>query len=147
MNVTLILATCVGLFWTPALNATSHDIFLGRTVIGDTPTHSVRICRGNLPYYTEVNYRVVGKRLRVDNSAWFYGPHSGSLTVKWVWDFDYDDDEIVGFSDYFVFAQDFGKNVPRSDADGDGVVGFSDFGLFAQSFGECNNGVRVVDCG
>ena len=55
---------------------------------------------------------------------------------------DFDGDGTVGFSDFLLFAQHFGKtrSAPdfdaRFDLDSDGAVGFSDFLVFAQNFGK-----------
>ncbi|MBI2501991.1 MAG: choice-of-anchor D domain-containing protein [Candidatus Latescibacteria bacterium] len=49
---------------------------------------------------------------------------------------DFDGDGLVGFPDFFMFADAFGSSDPRFDLDGDGNVGFSDFFLFADSFGK-----------
>ncbi|MDA0336305.1 MAG: putative Ig domain-containing protein, partial [bacterium] len=43
-------------------------------------------------------------------------------------------DGIIGFDDFFIFADDFGTSNPRSDYNGDGVVDFTDFFLFADFF-------------
>lgn len=54
---------------------------------------------------------------------------------------DFDGDGIVGFSDFLLFAPQFGRNKDhpdfdaRYDLDGDGAVGFSDFLIFASQFG------------
>ena len=48
---------------------------------------------------------------------------------------DYDTDGKIGFSDFLIFTQAFGKTDPDRDLDGDGKVGFSDFLTFAQQFG------------
>ncbi|MCC7261883.1 MAG: fibronectin type III domain-containing protein, partial [Candidatus Latescibacteria bacterium] len=49
---------------------------------------------------------------------------------------DFDGDGVVGFGDFFLFADGFGGNDPILDLDGDGVVGFGDFFLFADRFGQ-----------
>ena len=55
---------------------------------------------------------------------------------------DFDDDGIVGFTDFLIFAAQFGKTRGderyngRMDLDLDGVIGFSDFLIFAGRFGE-----------
>ena len=52
-----------------------------------------------------------------------------------------DDDEPVGFNDFFLFAVQFGAKVgdanwdARFDLDGDGEIGFGDFFAFALMFG------------
>lgn len=50
---------------------------------------------------------------------------------------DLDGDRVVGFSDFLIFAQNFGQPnpFPLADFNGDGAVGFSDFLVFAQNFG------------
>ena len=54
---------------------------------------------------------------------------------------DFDDDGVVGFPDFLLFASQFGltRSDPgyevRFDLDGDGIVGFGDFLLFAAQFG------------
>ena len=53
---------------------------------------------------------------------------------------DFDGDGIVGFSDFFEFADVFGLSVsqadPIFDLDGDGTIGFLDFFMFAENFGK-----------
>jgi hypothetical protein len=49
---------------------------------------------------------------------------------------DFDSDGVVGFGDFFLFADGFGGNDPALDLDRDGVVGFGDFFLFADRFGQ-----------
>ena len=73
---------------------------------------------------------------------------SPPLIAEWVFDFDYDQDHIVGFLDYFVFVNDFGTTTERSDATEDGIVGFPDYFKFAKSFGTCSslNHVKAVPC-
>ena len=52
-----------------------------------------------------------------------------------------DEDLLVDFNDFFLFADNFGFRQgeagfdPRFDLDGDGEVGFNDFFLFADNFG------------
>lgn len=79
-----------------------------------------------------------------------YGPRSGRLLVKWIWNFDADVDGIVGLSDFGGFVRDFGSSdsgaLNRWDSDGDGVVGLGDWGNFLQSYGLCNNKVKVIPC-
>ena len=54
---------------------------------------------------------------------------------------DFDGDGSVGFSDFLVFAAQFGKTSedagfdPRFDLDSDGMVGFTDFLAFVSQFG------------
>ncbi len=54
---------------------------------------------------------------------------------------DFDGDGRVGFSDFLVFAENFGTQQgdgqydARTDLDSDGAVGFSDFLIFAEAFG------------
>jgi len=55
---------------------------------------------------------------------------------------DFDGDGTVGFPDFFMFADNFGKTSadedwdPLYDLDDDGSVGFPDFFIFADHFGE-----------
>ncbi len=55
---------------------------------------------------------------------------------------DFDRDGRVGFADFFMFADAFGKRSgapgfePAFDLDSDGSVGFSDFFLFVDAFGK-----------
>jgi len=55
---------------------------------------------------------------------------------------DLNGDGTVGFPDFLIFAQAFGKNsgdagyVAKADLDSNGNIGFSDFLVFAQSFGK-----------
>jgi len=51
---------------------------------------------------------------------------------------DFDGDGTVGFSDFFMFADAFGKPLPdlRYDLDGDEEIGFGDFFMFADAFGK-----------
>ena len=55
---------------------------------------------------------------------------------------DFDLDGFVGFSDFLLFAQAFGKSISdpefdqRFDLDSSGLVDFADFLSFAQSFGQ-----------
>ena len=55
---------------------------------------------------------------------------------------DFDGDGAVGFSDFLLFAQQFGLRQgdagydARYDLDGDGTIGFGDFLIFANSFGK-----------
>ncbi len=55
---------------------------------------------------------------------------------------DFDGDGTVGFSDFVLFARNFGTQVgdatydARFDLDVDGSVGFSDFVVFARQFGQ-----------
>ena len=55
---------------------------------------------------------------------------------------DLNGDGTVGFPDFLIFAQTFGKNsgdagyVASADLNGDGAVGFPDFLIFAQAFGQ-----------
>ena len=74
---------------------------------------------------------------------------SGTLTVQWVPDADFDDDGVVGMSDFGQFGSHWGTSDPKYDLDKSGTVGFSDFGLFGQRWGEClsTNHVKVVPCG
>ena len=49
---------------------------------------------------------------------------------------DFDADNVVGFSDFLLFAAAFGGNDPAFDLDDDNSVGFSDFLIFAGHFGQ-----------
>lgn len=98
----------------------------------------VEVCRPY--YYTDIVYQYLAYNEAGSSEL------SPALTVQWVWNFDYDDNGIVGFPDYNLFALDFNTPSSRSDADENGIVGFSDFFLFAQRFGECNSFVKVVPC-
>ena len=49
---------------------------------------------------------------------------------------DFDGDGVVGFSDFFLFAEAFGGSDPRFDLDDSGVVDFADFFLFTESLGQ-----------
>ena len=56
--------------------------------------------------------------------------------------FDFNDDLIIDFDDFLIFARHFGRISsdpdfdPRFDFDGDGMVGFLDFLKFAAEFGK-----------
>jgi hypothetical protein len=49
---------------------------------------------------------------------------------------DNDGDGAVGFSDFFIFADNFGSANPAYDYDGSGTVDFGDFFIFADNFGK-----------
>lgn len=49
---------------------------------------------------------------------------------------DFDQNGVVNFQDFLIFAQAFGSESVHCDLDGDGQVGFSDFLIFVQSFGK-----------
>jgi len=53
---------------------------------------------------------------------------------------DFDGSGQVDFDDFFLFADEFGENVPpadpQSDLDADGTIDMDDFFLFADSFGQ-----------
>ena len=55
---------------------------------------------------------------------------------------DFDGDGIIGFTDFLLFAAQFGKNSydegydARMDLNWDGTIGFRDFLIFAERFGE-----------
>src|SRR5206468_154661 len=57
-------------------------------------------------------------------------------------DGDYDDNGVVGISDFIALGQAFGKNTtspgwnPEIDANGDGVIGVADFIAIGHSFGK-----------
>jgi len=69
-------------------------------------------------------------------------PFGTSLPTTTVALSDFDADGFVGFSDFLLFAQAFGRNSsdpafdPRFDLDGNGSIDFVDFLSFAQSFGQ-----------
>lgn len=53
---------------------------------------------------------------------------------------DFDSDGIVGLSDYFLFADEFGKDVNeinnKFDLNDDNKINFDDFFIFADDFGK-----------
>ena len=55
---------------------------------------------------------------------------------------DFDDDGVVGISDFLLFATRFGLSRgdagydARFDLDGDGTIGIGDFLLFVDAFGK-----------
>ncbi|MBI2507805.1 hypothetical protein HYV89_02525, partial [Candidatus Woesearchaeota archaeon] len=49
---------------------------------------------------------------------------------------DFDGDRKVGFSDFFLFADNFNSTNSKYDLDSDGGVGFTDFFDFADAFGK-----------
>ena len=55
---------------------------------------------------------------------------------------DFDGDSTVGFTDFLLFAAQFGLSHgdagydARYDLDGDGTIGFADFLIFANAFGK-----------
>jgi len=49
---------------------------------------------------------------------------------------DANGDGVVGFDDFFLFADAFGGADPAFDYDGSGTVDFSDFFIFADNFGK-----------
>jgi hypothetical protein len=102
----------------------------------------VFICEPGVGCYIKSDYYYTAS-----NDAGVSEP-SPKLEVRWVWDADFNDDGIVGFPDFFLFAQAFGTDDPLFDSDGDGIVGFSDFSAFAVRFSEClSEGlVKVVPC-
>ena len=60
---------------------------------------------------------------------------------------DFDGDRTVGFGDFFLFADAFGKSAEEAgaafDLDGSGAIDFGDFFVFADSFGK-SLGKRVA---
>ena len=48
---------------------------------------------------------------------------------------DFDNNRLVNFSDFFLFAQAFGSTDPQFDLDKSGNVDLGDFFIFAQAFG------------
>ena len=116
------------------------------------PANIVEVCKEDYPqvFICEPGY---GCYIKSDyyytaSNAAGTSENGEKLEIRWVYDADFDDDGIVGFLDFFLFAQAFGTDNPLFDADGDGIVGFSDFGAFAVRFGEClSDGlVKVVPC-
>ena len=59
---------------------------------------------------------------------------SGALPGMLVGDFDGND--VVDFSDFFLFADHFMGDHPLYDLDGSGLVDFDDFFIFADHFGQ-----------
>ena len=61
---------------------------------------------------------------------------------------DFDGDGQVAFSDFFLFADNFGLSVPPgnpvADLDGDGEISFGDFFIFADSFGSVCHAAKAV---
>ena len=49
---------------------------------------------------------------------------------------DFNENGVVDFPDFLLFAQHYGSTEDRFDIDGDGTVGFSDFLLFVKDFGK-----------
>ena len=138
--MTLVYLTCVMLGWTASTGPVTHyDLYKDGTYWVTTTIPQKQVCFYD---YDEHNIYVIGLNAAEEQSI-----PSLPLTIAQVWDFDYDDDEVVGFVDFGYFAYDFGTAASRSDADGDGVVGFIDFGKFVARFGECNNDKYVVPCG
>ncbi len=134
--ITTLMVACAIVAWEPGENALEHDVYEDMIYEFTTKEPEMEICR--LDYDREYTYYVVGVK---DDSE---SVPSETLTVKWVFDFDTDDNEIVNFADFGAFVAAFGTTDPRFDADDNGTVGFSDFGKFIQRFGECNEGQRVV---
>lgn len=96
------------------------------------------------PYVLRM-YQALGKdgsvtREMTEARTTFRVPGTGSQARELVVDFD--GDRRVGFSDFLMFAQAFGRRVLQSDPDrkfdldNDGTVGFEDFLTFAARFGE-----------
>ncbi|MEW6750036.1 MAG: two-component regulator propeller domain-containing protein [Candidatus Latescibacterota bacterium] len=57
-------------------------------------------------------------------------------TIPWDLEGDFDRDGVVGFEDFYLFADAFGGSEPLFDLDQSGAVDFEDFFLFASHFGE-----------
>ncbi|MBI2504971.1 MAG: Ig-like domain-containing protein, partial [Candidatus Latescibacteria bacterium] len=67
------------------------------------------------------------------------GGSGGAGTAAQLAQSDFDGDGSIGFDDFFLFADAFGKSAATAgaayDLDGDGSVAFSDFFVFADLFG------------
>jgi hypothetical protein len=141
--MTELLMLCVIWAWIPGANDTNYEFFGDDVLIGATTDTQIEACFPD--YYTPVTYYVVGLNDFGDQSV-----PSNSITAQAVWNFDADQDGIVGWSDFSAFFYAFRKpppqNGPNFDADGDGIVGFVDFDAFVNTYGQCNNGKRLVKC-
>ena len=136
--MTLLYALCVIIAWIPGENTVSHDVYEDMIFAFNTTDTQFKACR--LGYYVDTTFYVVG----VNSEG--TGEPSETLTVQWVWDFDTDEDGVIGFSDFGYFIQAFTTYDPAFDTNGDGWVSILDFGRFQQRWGECNDGVKVVPC-
>jgi hypothetical protein len=116
----------------------SHDVYEEMIFAFNTTDTQFEVCQ--LDYLVPVTYYVVG--VNADE----VGEPSDTLTVQWVFNFDFDNNGVVGISDFGVFCQDYGAGSLRSDSNDDGIVSIIDFGAFVQRFGECNDGVKANAC-
>lgn len=151
IEIAYVLCAFIGL--TPVEHATDYNFYVNDVYDITVPVDvNIEVCRDDYPQvficegagcYLKSDYYYTAS-----NSAGVTDP-SPKLEVRWVFDADFNDDHIVGFDDFFLFASAFGSSDPIYDADGDGVVGFSDYFAFAVRFGEClsSGGVKVVPCG
>ncbi|MBI2504545.1 MAG: T9SS type A sorting domain-containing protein, partial [Candidatus Latescibacteria bacterium] len=68
------------------------------------------------------------------------GGSGGAGTEAQLAQSDFDGDGSIGFDDFFLFADAFGKSAATAgaayDLDGDGSIGFDDFFVFADLFGK-----------
>ncbi len=135
-------------------NATEYDLYTNDvydiTLIH--PDNVIEVCRDDYPqvFTCEIGY---GCYIKSDYHYTAIDADGASdpgekLEVRWVWDADFNDDGVVGFADFGMFAQAWASSDPVYDADGNGIVGFSDFGWFTHRWGECLSSglVKVVPC-
>ena len=47
---------------------------------------------------------------------------------------DFDDNDVVNFSDFIQFRESWGTNNPEKDLNGDGTINFGDFGILISRF-------------
>jgi len=139
--MTELIATCVIWMWIPGAGNTNYEFFSDGVLYEATRNEYVSMCRTS--YYTPYTVWVVGLD---DSTPKRRSENSNSATAQWIWNADFDGNGVVGFSDYFMFARQYGTNNPIYDADGNGIVGFSDYGKFASYYGQCNDGRKVVPC-
>jgi hypothetical protein len=77
-----------------------------------------------------------------DDLGNYAGQRQLTINVKKTEPGDFDGDGTIGFGDFILFAQNFGKKQTDDgwntefDIDGDGEVGFGDFLVFAGKFGD-----------
>jgi hypothetical protein len=150
--IELVYIACAWVLLPSVENATYYDLFVNGEYeltleegaeYREPPSYSyegyiTEICRPY--YYTNIEYTYLAGNAAGESEM------SPPLTLQWIWDFDTDDDGVVGFIDYSAFAYAFGSSNPDFDTDGNGTVGFSDYFKFAVGFGKCNNGIKVVPC-
>ncbi len=141
--MTELLMICVFWTWIPGANSTSYEFFGDDAFIGATTDTQIEACFPD--YYTPVTYYVVGLNDLGDRSV-----PSNSITAQAVWNFDADQDGIVGWSEFTAFSYALGKpppnNGPNFDVDADGIVGLVDFFAFLNAYGKCNDGRKVISC-